>query len=134
THPLFTRCVAGTKPRPRAVAHAKASLYPAPASCVHNVPSERSRTMNRGSDSPAGTRNRIAALFAPRSASSSSHRPGLIRRTLLVTAIGLFAGAAALGMVQQPDRTELPPQRQVQSVLSLEPTDVSIRDTDSAAP
>lgn len=90
--------------------------------------------MNRGSDSPAGTRNRIAALFAPRSASSSSHRPGLIRRTLLVTAIGLFAGAAALGMVQQPDRTELPPQRQVQSVLSLEPTDVSIRDTDSAAP
>src|SRR5690606_25197164 len=45
-----------------------------------------------------------------------------------------FAGAAALGMVQQPDRTELPPQRQIQSVLSLEPTDVSVSATDSAAP
>src|SRR5690606_7789091 len=78
--------------------------------------------------------NTIAALFAPRSASSSSHRPGLIRRTLLVTAIGLFAGAAALGMVQQPDRAELPPMRQVQSVLQLEPSQVSLSSTESEAP
>ena len=89
--------------------------------------------MNRGSNSLAGRyRRKVAALFAPRP--ESSRRAGLLRRTLLVSAIGLFAGAAALGMVQQPDRTELPPSRQIQSILPLEASQVSISSDDSTAP
>ena len=89
--------------------------------------------MNRGSSSPADrSSSPVTALFASRP--ESSRRAGLLRRTLLVTAVGLFAGAAALGMVQQPDRTELPPSRQIQSVLPLEPSQVSVSSDDSAAP
>ena len=89
--------------------------------------------MNRGSNSLAGRyRRKVAALFAPRP--ESSRRAGLLRRTLLVSAIGLFAGAAALGMVQQPDRTELPPSRQIQSILPLQASQVSISSDDSTAP
>ncbi|GAB1577535.1 peptidoglycan DD-metalloendopeptidase family protein [Bordetella petrii] len=90
--------------------------------------------MNRGSNSLAGSlRAKAAALFAPRP-ESTSRRAGLFRRTLLVSAIGLFAGAAALGMVQQPDRTELPPSRQIESVLPLQAAQVSISSIDDAAP
>jgi len=90
--------------------------------------------MNRGSNSLAGSlRAKAAALFAPRP-ESTSRRAGLFRCTLLVSAIGLFAGAAALGMVQQPDRTELPPSRQIESVLPLQAGQVSISNIDDAAP
>jgi len=89
--------------------------------------------MNRGSNSPADrSSSKVTALFASRP--ESSRRSGLLRRTLLVTAVGLFAGAAALGMVQQPDRTELPPSRQIQSILPLEPSQVSVSTDDGAAP
>src|SRR5690606_8610272 len=87
-----------------------------------------------GSNSLAGSlRAKAAALFAPRP-ESTSRRAGLFRRTLLVSAIGLCAGAAALGMVQQPDRTELPPSRQIESVLPLQAGQVSISNIDDAAP
>ncbi|MCD0504199.1 M23 family metallopeptidase [Bordetella petrii] len=90
--------------------------------------------MNRGSNSPATRyRSKVAALFGPRP-DSSSRRSGLLRRTVLVTAIGLFAGAAALGMVEQPDRTELPPSRQIESILPLEAGQVSVSHIDDTAP
>src|SRR3546814_808922 len=113
--------------------HAVARLHPAQASWGLTPP-ERSCTMNRGSNSPAGRfRSKVAALFASRS-EPTSRRGGLFRRTLMVTAIGLFAGAAALGMVQQPDRTELPPSRQIQSILPLQLDQVSLSTDDSSAP
>ena len=47
--------------------------------------------------------------------------------------MGLFAGAAALGMVQQPDRSEIPPTRVIQSILPLTTEQVEVS-TPSAAP
>lgn len=88
--------------------------------------------MNRGLHELASSiKRKVAALFAP--VEPKPHRSGLFRRTLLVTAIGLFAGAAALGMVQQPDRTELPPSRIIQSVLPLTAEQVEVS-SPSAAP
>jgi len=88
--------------------------------------------MNRGlHELASGIKRKVAAVFAP--VEPKPHRSGLLRRTLLVTAIGLFAGAAALGMVQQPDRTELPPSRVIQSILPLTAEQVEVS-TPSAAP
>ncbi|WP_454693104.1 peptidoglycan DD-metalloendopeptidase family protein [Achromobacter aegrifaciens] len=88
--------------------------------------------MNRGLHELASSiKRKVAALFAP--VEPKPQRSGLFRRTLLVTAIGLFAGAAALGMVQQPDRTELPPSRIISSVLPLSAEQVEVS-TPSAAP
>ncbi|MCJ9714333.1 M23 family peptidase, partial [Bordetella hinzii] len=68
--------------------------------------------MNRGFNSLVRSLSRkVAALFAPAVEPGASRGGALVRRTLVVSALGLFAGAAALGMVQQPDRTELPPLR-----------------------
>lgn len=87
--------------------------------------------MDRGSHSPADlARSSSAALSRP----ESYRRAGWLRRTLLVTVVGLFAGAAALGMVQQPDRTELPQQRQIHSVLPLAADQISVSTGDSDAP
>mgnify|MGYP000908886208 CR=1 FL=1 len=53
--------------------------------------------MNRGLHELASSiKRKVAALFAP--VEPKPQRSGLFRRTLLVTAIGLFAGAAALGI------------------------------------
>ncbi|MGY6268515.1 peptidoglycan DD-metalloendopeptidase family protein [Achromobacter denitrificans] len=88
--------------------------------------------MNRGLHELASSiKRKVAALFAP--VEPKPQRSGLFRRTLLVTAIGLFAGAAALGMVQQPDRTELPPSRIIRSVLPLSAEQVEVS-SPSAAP
>ncbi|MGB3819489.1 peptidoglycan DD-metalloendopeptidase family protein [Achromobacter pulmonis] len=88
--------------------------------------------MNRGlHDLASSIKRKVAAVFAP--VEPKSHRSGLFRRTLLVTAVGLFAGAAALGMVQQPDRSELPPTRVIQSILPLTTEQVEVS-TPSAAP
>ena len=88
--------------------------------------------MNRGLHELASSiKRKVAALFAP--AEPKPHRSGLFRRTLLVSAIGLFAGAAALGMVQQPDRSELPPSRIIHSVLPLSAEQVEVS-APSAAP
>lgn len=87
--------------------------------------------MNRGSHSPAARSiSSTAALSRP----ESSRRAGWLRRTLLVTTVGLFAGAAALGMVQQPDRTELPPSSQIQSILPLATNQFTVSTGDSSAP
>ncbi|SUV74444.1 peptidase [Bordetella parapertussis] len=65
--------------------------------------------MNRGPNSLVRSfKRKVAALFAP-PVEPTSRGGALLRRTLTVSALGLFAGAAALGMVQQPDRSELPP-------------------------
>jgi murein DD-endopeptidase MepM/ murein hydrolase activator NlpD len=88
--------------------------------------------MNRGLHELASSiKRKVAALFAP--AEPKPQRSGLFRRTLLVTALGLFAGAAALGMVQQPDRSELPPSRIIRSVLPLSAEQVEVS-APSAAP
>ncbi|KRC70340.1 Murein DD-endopeptidase MepM [compost metagenome] len=88
--------------------------------------------MNRGLHELASSiKRKVAALFAP--VEPKPHRSGLFRRTILVTAIGLFAGAAALGMVQQPDRSELPASRIIQSVLPLTSEQVEVS-SPSAAP
>lgn len=88
--------------------------------------------MNRGlHDLASSIKRKVAAVFAP--VEPKQHRSGLFRRTLLVTAMGLFAGAAALGMVQQPDRSELPPTRVIQSILPLTTEQVEVS-TPSAAP
>jgi len=87
--------------------------------------------MNRGSHSPAvSASSSTAALSRP----ESPRRAGWLRRTLLVTTVGLFAGAAALGMVQQPDHSELPPLRQIQNVLPLTANHVSVSTDSSDAP
>lgn len=87
--------------------------------------------MNRGSHSPADcSASSTAALSRP----ESSRHVGWIRRTLLVTTVGLFAGAAALGMVQQPDRTELPEARQIQTVLPLSAEQLSVSPANPDAP
>ena len=88
--------------------------------------------MNRGlHDLASSIKRKVAAVFAP--VEPKPHRSGLLRRTLLVTAMGLFAGAAALGMVQQPDRSEIPPTRIIQSILPLTTEQVEVS-TPSAAP
>lgn len=75
--------------------------------------------MNRGLDCLVRSiRHKVAVLIAPPK-QTVSRGGALIRRTLVVTALGLFAGAAALGMVQQPDHTELPPLRLVDSPMPL---------------
>lgn len=87
--------------------------------------------MDRGSHSPAvRSLSSTAALSRP----ESSRRAGWLRRTLLVTTVGLFAGAAALGMVQQPDRAELPQSRQIQSVLPLTANHISVSTAEIDAP
>lgn len=68
---------------------------------------------------------KLAARLAP-PADPSKRGGSLIRRTLLVCSLGLFAGAAALGMVQQPDRTELPPLRLIDSVLPLKQEQIQV--------
>jgi murein DD-endopeptidase MepM/ murein hydrolase activator NlpD len=52
-------------------------------------------------------------------------------RILLVLALGLFVGAAALGMVQQQPQPELPPLRQISTDLPLQfgQVEVSLQDT-----
>ncbi|SAI72879.1 peptidase [Bordetella ansorpii] len=76
--------------------------------------------MIRGSDSLVrSVIHKVAPLIAPPK-ETLSRGGALLRRTLLVSAIALFAGAAALGMVQQPDHTELPPTRLVDSPMPLE--------------
>ncbi|WP_459616882.1 peptidoglycan DD-metalloendopeptidase family protein [Bordetella sp. 2513F-2] len=88
--------------------------------------------MNRGTNSPAdGVPSKAAALFASPS-EPRSRRAALVSRALAVTALGLFAAAAALGMVQQPDRTELPPSRLVHSPLPLEAGQYQVSAADSA--
>jgi len=87
--------------------------------------------IDRGPHSPA---DRSVGSAAALSRPESSRRAGWLRRTLLVSTVGLFAGAAALGMVQQPDRTQLPLSRQIQSVLPLTANQVSVSSDDSDAP
>lgn len=83
--------------------------------------------MNRGFNSLVRSLSRkVAALFAPAVEPGASRGGALVRRTLVVSALGLFAGAAALGMVQQPDRTELPPLRLINSELPLEPGQMQV--------
>ena len=88
--------------------------------------------MNRGlHDLASSIKRKVAAVFAP--VEPKPHRSGLFRRTLLVTAMGLFAGAAALGMVQQPDRSEIPPTRVIQSILPLTTDQVEMLKSDNVA-
>jgi murein DD-endopeptidase MepM/ murein hydrolase activator NlpD len=75
-------------------------------------------------------KRQVAALFAP--AEHKLQGSGLFRRTLIVTSLGLFAGAAALGMVQQPDRTELPPARIIQSELLMDSNPMLLGDKSNA--
>lgn len=86
--------------------------------------------MERGSHSPA---DRSVSTPLPAHAGTTP-RVGWLRRTFLVTTIGLFAGAAALGMVQHPDRTMLPESRLVQSVLPLAANQISVSADDSDTP
>lgn len=87
--------------------------------------------MNRGfQDLARSFRHKVAAVFAPKQ--PKRHRSGILRRTVLVSSIALFAGAAALGMVQQPDRTELPPSRVIQSVLPLQAEQMHVSDASLA--
>ncbi|HEY0296361.1 MAG TPA: peptidoglycan DD-metalloendopeptidase family protein [Bordetella sp.] len=58
----------------------------------------------------------------------------LIRRTLVVCAIGLFAAAAALGMVPNADPTPLPPLRLVSNPLPLTPGQMQVDPGASPAP
>ncbi|WP_236844636.1 M23 family metallopeptidase [Bordetella sp. 15P40C-2] len=87
--------------------------------------------MYRGSHSPA---DRSAPSTAALSRPESPRRVGWIRRTLLVTTVGLFAGAAALGMVQQPDHAKLPESRQIQTVLSLGADQLRVSEASAEAP
>lgn len=87
--------------------------------------------MERGSHSPA---DRSVSSITPVALSESPRRAGWLRRTLLVTTVGLFAGAAALGMVQQPNHAELPESRLVQNVLPLTANQISVSSADSDAP
>ncbi|AZY53707.1 M23 family metallopeptidase [Bordetella avium] len=83
--------------------------------------------MNQGLNSLVRRLSRkIAALFAPATEPAPSRGRSLVRRTLLVSSLGLFAGAAALGMVQQPDRTELPPLSLIHSELRLQPEQLQV--------
>ena len=87
--------------------------------------------MNRGLHDIANRfKRKTAASLSP---VEPKPRSGIVSRTLLVTAIGLFAGAAALGMVQHPDRSDIPSARIIQSVLPLTAEQVEVS-TPSAAP
>jgi murein DD-endopeptidase MepM/ murein hydrolase activator NlpD len=83
------------------------------------------------SDKVRDMRRQLTTLFAP--VGPEAQQSGWVRRIVLVTALGLFGAAAALGMVQQPDRTKLPLTRQIQSVLSLDADQVEVS-TATAAP
>lgn len=89
-------------------------------------------TMIQGSQE---TGNGAAAPEVPATLSipaRSSRRSRIVRAAALATAIGLFAAAAAVGMVQQPDRTELPPTRMIEKVMSLSPDEFKVSDASSA--
>ena len=75
--------------------------------------------MNRGFPDPANGAKRSAARPSTPPATASSPRIRFFRGAVFATALGLFAAAAAVGMVSQPDVTELPPARLVQSVMPL---------------
>jgi len=82
--------------------------------------------MNHGSDSlPGRIRRKVTSLIAPPHL-PASRAGALVRRTLVVSAVGLFVGAAALGMVQQPDATELPPSRLVSTTMALQPDQLQV--------
>lgn len=66
----------------------------------------------------------LAARYA--AVTASARQPGWVRRTILVTALALFGAAAALGMVQQPDHTALPPMRQIENILSLQASQLEV--------
>lgn len=68
---------------------------------------------------PRATSPSLAVPTSSAAVAPTSPRVGWFRRTLVVSAIGLFAGAAAIGMVSQPDRTALPPASVVQSILPM---------------
>jgi murein DD-endopeptidase MepM/ murein hydrolase activator NlpD len=46
----------------------------------------------------------------------------------------LFAAAAAVGMVQQPDRSDLPPTRMIEKVMALTPDEYQVSDAASSTP
>jgi murein DD-endopeptidase MepM/ murein hydrolase activator NlpD len=90
--------------------------------------------MTRGfQEQEAGVKPQIAAS-TPSHPDSPSRRARFLRGSLLAAAIGLFAAAAAVGMVSQPDHTDLPPARQVQSVMELSADEFQVSDDPQAAP
>lgn len=66
----------------------------------------------------------------------SSHTPSrrsrIVRAAALATALGLFAAAAAVGMVQQHPAAELPPTRTIEKVMSLTSDEYQVGATSSA--
>jgi murein DD-endopeptidase MepM/ murein hydrolase activator NlpD len=69
------------------------------------------------------------ALLNP---ATPSRRSRIFRAAALAAATGLFAAAAAVGMVQQPDRSDLPPPRMIEKVMSLSPDEFKVSDGSSA--
>lgn len=88
--------------------------------------------MTRGFKDLAGSLQHQAARLSSPAERTTSKRPGFIRGALLFTAVGLFAAAAAVGMVQQSDDSALPPARQIQNVLSLSADEFHVSDNSPA--
>jgi murein DD-endopeptidase MepM/ murein hydrolase activator NlpD len=79
-----------------------------------------------------GILGKVVSTFFP--SAPASRGTILVCRMLLVCSLGLFAGAAALGMVQPPEPAELPPSRLVQAALPLAPGQLKISADASPAP
>ena len=78
--------------------------------------------MTRGQNFPARAElNGLDTAPGLAQAQGNSRRFRILRRSMLVAAVGLFGAAAALGMVQTDPHEALPPTRQVQDIITLTP-------------
>jgi len=88
--------------------------------------------MHRGSaDLARSVLDKVAPLIAPPK-QTLTRGGALLRRTLLVSAFALFAGAAALGMVRQPEHADLPPPHMIDSPLPLSANQIQVSATGDA--
>lgn len=88
--------------------------------------------MTTGSNEPGTGGPLSSALPTLPDSAPPSRRSRIFRAAAVATAIGLFAAAAAVGMVQHPDAADLPPTRTIEKVMALSPDDYRISDGSSA--
>lgn len=76
--------------------------------------------------------DRSSSLATPGNAYSTPRRARRLSKIALVAALGIFCGAAALGMVQQPNHL-LPPVSQIETTLPLASNEFKVSETPAAS-
>jgi len=82
--------------------------------------------MTRGFQDPAASAAQTNAPLLQDAEPPITKRAKFFRGVLVASALGLFAAAAAVGMVPQSDLGNLPPSQLVQSVMTLTPDEYQV--------